>query len=567
MTLLVSCKGSKQAVSDKEQAPRTGKLEPLEELKFSSYFIDGCAARMKGNLDEARKLFLECDRMNPASAPVKYELAIIFKLLGANEQALMYAKVCAQAEPDNEWYQLVLIECYNLLRQYDKSIRLREELVKRFPSKSDFKEDLAIEYAVVGQYDKAYKIYSDLEKIYGTSEQLSVQKSNLLKKQGKYKEAEIELMRLLESNKQEPRYYSYLADFYIEQNDLPKAKVMYDKIIEIDPGNPTVNLALHDYYSTQGKLDMAMECLRKAFLNPDLDAPTKAGIATSFFRRMKDSPYFRDHAKELAGIFVQVHPQSAEANSLYADHLSLEGDHKGAAVYYSKACLKEKGNYGVWDKLMLTYNKLQWQDSLEKASAAAMELFPNSPKAYLMNGSANLRLKNYKKAVRSFKDGLEFVIDDNLLMLEFYSGLGDAAHYAGEFEMSDKAFEDALKVNADNTRILNQYAYFLSIRKTNIEKAEKLSRKANELYPDNPAYMDTYGWILYQQKKYADAEMWLGKAFKYNTRSPNIAEHYGDVLYRIGKVDEAVQHWERAKANGGDQERLNKKIRDKKLED
>jgi Tfp pilus assembly protein PilF len=152
-------------------------------------------------------------------------------------------------------------------------------------------------------------------------------------------------------------------------------------------------------------------------------------------------------------------------------------------------------------------------------------------------------------------------------MIDFYSGLGDAYNYNKEYEKSDKAFEDALKIDSDNTFVLNQYAYFLSLRKENLDRAEKLSKKANELQPGNRSYMDTYGWILYQQKKFTEAEEWLGNAAKLGPNKPDILEHYGDVLYKLNKVDEAVKQWEKAKQAGGNSETLLKKIKEKKLND
>lgn len=567
--ILVSCKGTKEAKAGPDKTAESPRIKVLgDQSRFDSKYVDGCAARMKGNLEEALNLFNECKKIDPANVAVKYELATIYKLLGVNDQALLNAKACAEADQKNEWYQLILIECYNSLKQYNQSVKLRENLVKNFPARSDFKEDLAIVYSVLGQYDKAFKIYELLEKEFGVNEQISLNKVKLLKGQKKFKEAEAELKRLSGSDTLETRYYSYLADFYIERNQLEDARKMYDKILQVDPNNPVVNLALHDYYSGQGKMAEAFDYLRKAFLNPDLDASIKGNILSSFYSRI-DGPsgtMYKENGMDLAQIMIQVHPQSAESNALYADFLMLDKKYKEASGYLHKAALSDKNNYRVWNQLLLTYAKLNQFDSLEHTSATAMELFPSQAKAYFFNGISNMQLKNYKKASQSLKDGLEFVADDKLLMLDFYSNLGDAYNYNKEFEKSDKAFDDGLKIDADNTYILNNYAYYLSLRKENFEKAEKLSKKANDLKPDVPEYMDTYGWILYQQKKYKEAEEWLARAAKFKPKA-NILEHYGDLLYRLNKPAEALKQWENAKLAGGNSDLLLKKIKDKKLDD
>ena len=94
-----------------------------------------------------------------------------------------------------------------------------------------------------------------------------------------------------------------------------------------------------------------------------------------------------------------------------------------------------------------------------------------------------------------------------------------------------------------------------------------LSKRSNELKPNERSYIDTYGWILYQQKKYTEAELWLAKAAGMGPKNATILEHYGDVLYKLNKPGEALAQWEAAKKSGGNSEELLKKIKTKKLND
>lgn len=568
---LVSCK-SKKASADNPNIKNPTKESPqVKEAKFTSYFIDGCAALQpsKQNLQDALRFFNECKKIDPNSVPLKYELAKTYKLLGAVDLAIQNAKVCAAADPKNEWYQLLLIECYSSIKDYNQSIKLREQLVKNFPGKVEFKEDLAIEYSIVGDYDKSYKIYNELEQAYGINEQITLNKCKLLKNQKKFKETEQELLKLSNSDKTEPRYYAYLADFYIEQNKLEDAKAMYDKIITIDPNNPSINLALHDYYSAQGKNDEAFDYLKKAFQNPDLEVEYKIDAARYYYTRAEKQPESNYYSRglELCEILVKTHPKEPKGNAIYADFLMLSGKIKDAANYYYASAVNETVDFRVWSQLLFADSELRLYDSLEHHSASAMELFPSQATTYFFNGVANLQLRNHKKAAQSLKDGLEFVVDNKALMMDFYSNLGDAYFYLKEYEKSDKAFDDALKIDTDNTYVLNNYSYFLSLRNENLDRAEKLSKKANELSPNNRNYMDTYGWILYQQKKYKEADEWLSTAAKMGPPKADILEHYGDVLYKLNKKDEAVVQWELAKKAGGSSDGLLNKIRSKKLND
>lgn len=568
VTLLTSCKSKKKSIV---AAPSLINERPISEelinAKMGYLYVEACLQRKKGNLQNALKMFEECKTIDPKAPAVYYELGTLYKLLGSNEKALANARVCAGSDPNNEWYQLLLVDCYNANKQYTQAIKIREALVKKFPTKDEFKEDLAIEYAIIGSYDKSYKIYEELERTYGINEQITLNKVKLLKSQKKDKEVEVEFTKLLNSEPSEVRYYGYLAQFYLENNDLESAKLMYDKIVVLDPKNPEINLALHNYYSVKGNSEEAYKNLKAAFLNPDLDIETKASILESFYKRAEARERLGfEQGVELAVIMLDVHPKSTEANAFYADFLRLDNKLKEASIYYYKAAINERRDFRIWDNLMYADYQLRQYDSLEHHSARAIEVFPSLPSNYKYNGVANSELKNYKKAVQVLKDGMEFTTDNNQ-RVDFLSLLGDANFYLKEYEASDNNFEEALKINADNTYVLNNYAYYLSLRGENLEKAEKLSKRANDLKPNDKSYLDTYGWILFQQKKYNDAEPYLEKAASLSAKNATILEHYGDVLFKLNKVSEALQQWQSAKQNGGTSEALLNKIKTKKLND
>lgn len=566
--LLVSCR-SKKLVKEEQHDPKaiqglnTG--GSLNYVRFAGMYVDGCTQRMKGNLSEALQLFNECAKIDPASLPVKYELGTIYKLLGANDKALENAKACAQGDPKNEWYQLLLIDCYHGFKQFGQSVKVYETLVKNYPGRSEFKEDLAIEYALLGQYDKALKQYEELEKQYGINEQISLNKIKLLKEQKKSSEIEKEYKRLIEANPGEAQYYGYLAEYYQENGRQQEAKTMFDKVLSIDPGNPTIHLALSNYYRENKDDQKAFEEMKLAFLNPDLDIDTKYKIGLSFYEYARENELYQQQGKQLSKILVDVHPSTGEAHSLYANFLLNERKLTEAIAYYSTAAHLDKSSYNLWEQLLYLENEVAQYDSLVKHSAEAMDMFPSQPIPYFFNGVGNYQIRSFKKSAQALTDGLEFVVNNKSLMLDFCKLLGDVQYQLKEYDKSDKAYEDALKIDADNLYVLNNYSYYLSLRKQKLERAEKLSKRANELKPGNRNYMDTYGWILYQMERYSEASDWLGRAAATTPPSPVIIEHYGDALFRLGKTGEALKQWQNAKDAGGNSEGLIKKIRDKKL--
>ena len=195
-----------------------------------------------------------------------------------------------------------------------------------------------------------------------------------------------------------------------------------------------------------------------------------------------------------------------------------------------------------------------------------MELFPNQPIPYFFNGAANIQLKKYEEAVEAFTTGKEFVFGNDLLLAQFYANIGDAQNQLKNHAASDEAYEKALEIDPNSAYVLNNYSYYLSLRKTNLERAEALSKKCNQVEPNNSSYQDTYGWILYQMNKLEDAKLWIGKAIENGGKgNATLLEHYGDVMFKLGNTEEAMKYWLNAQKIGGASNLIDKKIADKKL--
>lgn len=562
-----SCKSTKESTNsaNPDKSTKTKGLTEQAQIKFAFYFVDGCKERMKGNMETAENLFKECLKIDATSAPAKYELGIIYRFNGLYEIALKFAKECANSDLKNEWYQLLYIECLHNNGQYTQAADVYSRLIKIYPNRSEYYEGLAAESMYGGNYEKSYKTYDELEKKFGQNDAFTLNKIKLLKQLKKNSEAETELKKLIKINPLDAKYYTYLAEFYQENNQAAKAMDVYQEILKIDPKNPMVHLALADYYKATNDKEKFYQEIKTAFENPELDTDTKLKILGSYYQLSEENESYKKQANELVSIMLNLHPNSSDAHNINGDFLYRDKKIKEARDEYAYAVRLDKGKFSSWAQLMYLESELGTFDSLEIHSSEAIELFPNQAITYYFNGVANMQLKKYDKAVQSLSDGIEFVNNNNPLLLQFYSNLGESYNYVKDYEKSDKSFDNALKVDPDNTSILNNYAYYLSLRKITLEKAEKYSRRSNELAPNNRSYIDTYGWILYQLGRYKDAEEWLSRAVKMGAKNAVILEHYGDVLYHLDKKEDALMYWKEAKTIGTASEWLDKKIVEKKL--
>jgi tetratricopeptide (TPR) repeat protein len=169
-------------------------------------------------------------------------------------------------------------------------------------------------------------------------------------------------------------------------------------------------------------------------------------------------------------------------------------------------------------------------------------------------------LKNDEDAINYFEKGRRYT-SDKLQMANFDAFLGDLYHQQGEEEKAFDAYDRTLRNDPDNALVLNNYAYYLSLKGERLDEALQMAIKANELEPDNVYYLDTYAWVLYKLGRYKEAEKQMKKCLGLD-KSPSGAnlEHYGDILLQLGKKTEAVEYWKKAQKAGGYSKDLEQKL-------
>ena len=129
------------------------------------------------------------------------------------------------------------------------------------------------------------------------------------------------------------------------------------------------------------------------------------------------------------------------------------------------------------------------------------------------------------------------------------------------------AYDSALVYKSDNYLCMNNYAYYLSLEEVELDKAEAMSRKTVEAFPEEPTYLDTYAWVLFQKQQYTQARLYIDETLKYAqeiAEDAGLFEHAGDIYYKCGDKESAVNFWKKARSLSADEEqcaKLQKKIK------
>lgn len=543
-----------------KKATKQNKAEK-EAFIFSSIYLDANQQKILGNYDYAAELFLKCLKLNPKSGAANYEMANVLFLQRKLPEAAEYAKKAYQIDPYNFWYGKLYAEITKQGVMIDEHIKHLEDFAKHFPDKPSIKIDLAIANSMARRPEMAIKIYDQVENQIGVSEEISVEKHKLYLDLGKYEDAENELIKLVESQPNNVIYMRKLAEFYMKSGNFEKVKEINEKILVFDPNDPYTHLGLYDYYTQKGEIEKGFEHLYICFENPDMSIDVKVKMLVSFYSSSGVNSPLHDKVYRLLELLNEAHPNEAKTHSVYADFLYRDDEFEKAQEQFKKAVELEKGKYILWRQLIIVSSELKDFQSMYDYSHEAIEYFPTQSELYWYKGIAALQLKNYEEAITSFKGGRRYVVDNDDMKARFSASLGDAYHGAGKHDKSDEAYEESLKIMPNDAFVLNNYAYYLSLRKKNLNRAEEMSKKSLEIDPNNVNFLDTYGWILFLQEDYQGSLSYMEKAYQNGgEKSGTILEHLGDVHYHLKDAAKAIEFWKRAAELNDGSDALQQKI-------
>ena len=570
MLILPSCTGKKE-VADREPV-REQKI-PTDDKKTGSsadnpdirLFVTAVNEKLAGNYETAAKMFEEYLVKHPTSADAYYNLAGIYDAQSRTLKAIEYSKKACELDKKNKWYLLQKAYLQQRNLDYKETVKTYEQLIKLDPNSPDIYYQMADVYLKLNDIEGSINALNRAEKITGPSMESTYEKYRIYTQAGKYDKAIIELEKIAKENPTETRIFGMLGELYEQVGNKEKAFENYNKILELDPNNGPVHLSLSQYYLSQGKDKESTEELKKAFASPDLDTDTKMRIMLNYFERSERDELVKKEAYELLDIMEKTHPNDAKSYSIYADFLYRDQKIREARDKYKKAVEFEKDKFVIWNQLILLDAQLNDKKALYEDSKQAKELFPTQAGFYFYNGIASNQMKKYDEAIQVLNEGKELVFDNDQLLMEFYQGLGEAYNYTGKHKESDESYEKALALDPNNAYVLNNYSYYLSLRKDKLERAAEMSKKSNEISPNNSSFQDTYGWILFVQGKYDEAAVWLKKSLESGgDKSGTVLEHYGDVMSKLGKKEEAMEFWKKAKETGDYTDKIDIKIKEGK---
>ena len=545
----------------------------LREAEF--YFTEGEKFFILEDYAKALLYFQRSLEINPENATVHFKIAEVLSRSSKQEdlvKASFSVENALKLEKKNKYFYLLAANIYGSLTKFDKAAATYEAMVQEVPGSEEYLYELAAVYQYANKFDEAVKTYTRAEQALGISEVSAVQKMRILIENGKLKEGIAEGEKLLQAFPGEERYVMAFSEILSQKGYRADAIKHLEKFTQENKDAGNARMLLAGMYRDNKQEEKARPLLLELFDDSSIELSSKVIIMASYNGELNQNraKKISDPDKEAFALelFEKLNSQNSGNSSVHViggDLYLALGKNREAVKHYTQALETGDVNYEVWQNLLHLEVQMEQFGDVIKHADQALELFPNQGMLHYFHGFANLRKRQYQEAIASLEQAKRLTQSDSNFMSDINNMLGDAYNSTKAYEKSDKAYDEALVLNPDNYTALNNYSYYLALRKSNLEKAEKMSAQLAKNNPDNPTFLDTYAWVLYTREKFKEARKVIERAISTGNANATHFEHYGDILFKMGDVNAAVEQWQKARGMNANSEILNKKIANRKM--
>ena len=573
--MLTSCGGIRSVRTAKTTAKADGAslmketlLSAEQQRKYDYFFLEAMRMKGKNEYDAAFGLLQHCLDINPTASSALYEISQYYMFLRQVPQGQVALEQAVAFAPDNYWYSQGLVSLYQQQNELDKAAALLEKMVTRFPSKQDPLFSLLDIYSRQEKYNDVISTLNRLEKRLGKNEQLSMEKFRIYLQMKDDKKAFQEIESLVQEYPMDMRYQVILGDVYLQNGKKQEAYDAYQKVLAVEPDNPMALFSMASYYEQTGQKELYQQQLDTLLLNKKVTSDTKISVMRQVIAENEQSSA-KDSTQVIA-LFDRMMKQDMDDPQipmLYSQYLLSKNMEQEAVPVLEQVVDLDPTNKAA--RLMLVSAAVKKEDykQIIKVCEPGIEATPDALELYYYLAIAYHQAEQTDSVLSVCSRALEHITPDTRkeVISDFYSIMGDIYHTKKQMTEAYAAYDSALVYNPSNIGALNNYAYYLSVERRDLDKAEEMSYKTVKAEPNNSTYLDTYAWILFEKGNYAEARIYIDNAMKNDgEKSDVIVEHCGDIYFMTGDVEGALKYWKKALEMGSESKTLKQKIEKKK---
>jgi len=517
-----------------EEKPYGRQLEQAD-AKFRAGDIGGAVETLASILSEY-----------PGAADVHYASAIVFGHVGDYEQAIESAERAFGLDPKDPKYANYLIELYKGSGSPAAALDILDRAIATQPQNTALFRERILMLHANGRSDEALIAYDEAAREFGHSDTLDVIKAEILLDMERFGEVEELLLPRANENSTLRQVYSSLGYIYVQEKKIKKAVQILEKGLA-NSKDDLLYLDLANAYTVAKKNKKVFESWVKALSSTRINYGDKHRTFVSALGTK--TPLKASQMQELANILVLKHPRITDSHVVKGDVLWHSKRLPEARSSYLTAVGLQPNHADAWRKLMNVELAMNELDAAVHHGLEALNANPNNPMLLYFTGLAYLAKDDAESARKMLEAALDIGAQENPRLQSFiYGGLGDLYHKLAMHDVSDAAYEEAVKLDSTNATAMNNYAYYLAERNEKLDLAVKYADMANALEPESSTFQDTYAWVLFKLGDYPGALRWMKKAIAGAKPSAVLHDHYGDILFKSGRVKDAIRQWEKALA-------------------
>ena len=548
--MLFSC-GSLRKSSSSVRGNLSGK-DPLtyeERRKFDYFFLEAVRLKEKGDLDAAFEMYSHCLQIHPTSAVTLFELAKFYMFLGQQQKGEKALADAVSLAPENYWYKETLAAYYQNKGENEKAISVVEDMATQFPSRLEPLVALVDLYTRTKNYEQVIHSLNRLETLDGKSEQISMEKFRMYLAMDNREQAFLEIENLAKEYPYDMRYLTILGDVYMENGKPDEAYATYQKVLKEEPEYAPALLSMASYYEKQGRDSLYKVQLNSVLLNEKIESNTKMNLMRQLIIRSEQTDKDSTQIIGLFNAMLEQEQENADIAMLAAQYLLSKKMEEESKPVLRKVLELDPENKPAYLQLLSFAINKQDMDEVIAVCTPAVEYMPDALEFHYYLGIGHYQKEQKDEALEVFKKGVRQVTpqSDKAMVSDFYSIMGDLYHLKKMNAEAYAAYDSALVYKDDNIGALNNYAYYLSLEKKDLDKAEEMSYRTVKAEPNNATYLDTYAWILFEKGKYTEARIYIDQAIQHGTdNSSVVVDHCGDIYYHCGETDKALEFWKEA---------------------
>ena len=536
---------------------------------YNYFFLEAMRQQDMGNLTAAFDLLRHARDLNPAAPEVYYQLAAFYVDMKKDALAREYFEKAASLDPENSAYQEKLGKLYVSQKDYPNAIKAFERLYEANKTRSDVLQLLYQLYGSQNDYKMMIKCLERLETVEGTSEQISLSKMQIYEQMGEKRKEYDELKALVDGHPLDLNYRVMFGNWLLQNGKKKEALQKYRDVLKEDPDNSLAKVSMMDYYNNIGDKASVKTILRELLQSPKTAQTLKLELLRQVIASsQKDNNPDSTEVLRLFSEALAVPQENADIYMLKAAYMSfLKLPKPDITRVYEQAIEIEPDNSSARIALIQNIWDTHDYDKVIAICRPAIEYNPDEILFYYFQGMAQFHKHDNNAALETYRKGVGQIKPDSDpgIVSDIYGIMGDILHEKGLNKEAFQAYDSCLQWKPDNVLALNNYAYYLSQANENLAKAEQMSYKTIKAEPNNSTFLDTYAWILFQQKRYEEAKIYIEQVIRNDsTLSNEVNEHVGDIYAQTGDMAKAIEFWQKAIDGGNDSATLRKKLKLKK---